>query len=109
MLATPTTLVSILRGTTTDTYGDEVDTDTLVYADLPASIMETMRTVFSQDAATPMIVRVVTGRVGGGTDIRVGDRLLDQATSQRYMADSFTRSSSPIHTPDVVLDLRYVS
>jgi len=53
MQAVATTTIAILRGTTTDAYGDEQDTDTPVHTGIPASLTEQSRRVTTRDDPTP--------------------------------------------------------
>lgn len=106
MLALPTTTVSVLRGTTTDDYGDELDTDTVVASGIPASVLEQSRTVFDQATSTPMVVHTITGRVTRGTDIRLGDRLRDENTGQVYMVQNVNPQDNPLIQIDVRLELK---
>lgn len=106
MNATATTTVSVLRGTTTDDYGDPVDSNTAVATGIPASIIEQRQTVTTADDPNPRVVRTYTGRVSAGTDIRTGDRIKDERTTYVYIVDQFSQVSSPVLTNDLRLDLR---
>jgi hypothetical protein len=65
MQAIATTRLDVLRGTTTDAYGDEQDTDTVVATGIPASLTEQSRRVTTKDDPTPRIIRYTTARVPG--------------------------------------------
>jgi hypothetical protein len=70
MQAIATTRLTVLRGTTTDAYGDEADTDTPhVHTGIPASLTEQARRVTTRDDPTPRIVRYAVARVTAGTDV----------------------------------------
>lgn len=108
----PTTKVDIYRGTTTSVDGDEVDvTGVATYLNIPASIIEQSRAVGRRDSDLPRIVREVTGGMPHGTDVRVGDRLRDQASGIFYVVDAARQPARPRSLPpaDIVLDLRRVS
>ncbi|WP_069769792.1 hypothetical protein [Streptomyces sp. LUP30] len=106
MQAIATTRVSIIRGTTTDAYGDEQDTDTPVCTGVPASLTEQSRRVTSRDDPTPRIVRYAVARVPAGTDVTDQDRLLDERTGATYIVDATSSMANPASVPDIRLDLR---
>jgi hypothetical protein len=106
MQAIATTRVEILRGTTTDTYGDEQDTDTAIASDIPAALTEQSRRVTTRDDPTPRIVRYAVARVPAGTDVTDQDRLRDQRTGAIYIVEATSSMANPAATPDIRLDLR---
>lgn len=109
MYAMATTTCSILRGSTTDGYGDEADANTPVYTNVPISIMETNSTVATPEDPTPRVIRQVTARIGSDVDVTDGDRVKDELTGTIYMIDNVIRRGSPVYTPDTRLDLRLVN
>jgi hypothetical protein len=106
MQAIATTRVSILRGTTTDAYGDEQDTDTTVHTGIPASLVEQSRRVTTRDDPTPRIVRYAVARVPANTDITDQDRVRDERTGAVYIVEATSSMANPAATPDIRLDLR---
>lgn len=106
MLALATTTISVLRGTATDAYGDEQDTDTVVYSGIPAAITEQSRRVTTRDDPTPRIVRYPVGRVTAGTDIQDQDRIRDDRTGAVYIVDAVSQMANPAVAADLRLDLR---
>ena len=106
MQAIATTRVSILRGTTTDAYGDEQDTDTPIAAGIPASLVEQNRRVSGRENPTPRIVRYAVARVPAGTDISENDRLLDERTGAKYIVDAVSSMANPAMQVDRRVDLR---
>ncbi|MER5715720.1 hypothetical protein [Streptomyces sp. NPDC002132] len=106
MQAIATTSVSILRGTTTDAYGDEQDTDTPIHTGVPASLVEQSRRVTTRDDPTPRIVRYAVARVPAGTDVTDQDRLLDERTGAIYIVDAVSAMTNPAIAVDRRLDLR---
>ena len=106
MQAIATTSVSILRGTTTDAYGDEKDTDTPVHTGIPASLIEQSRRVTTRDDPTPRIVRYAVARVPANTDITDQDRVRDERTGAVYIVEATSSMANPAVTPDIRLDLR---
>lgn len=109
MISRAGTTIAVLRGTETDEYGDERDTNTAVATGIPASILEQRRLTTVGDEQVPRAVVFYTGRVPYGTDIRDGDRIKDERTNTIYTIMDFTRTENPIIKPDVRLDLRRVS
>ncbi len=106
MQAIATTTLTVLRGTTTDGYGDEKDTDTPVATGVIASLTEQSRRVTTRDDPTPRIVRYAVARVPAGTDIRDQDRVRDERTGAVYIVDAPSSMANPAMTVDLRLDLR---
>jgi Mg-chelatase subunit ChlD len=106
MQAIATTLLTVLRGTTTDAYGDDQDTDTVVQTSIPASLTEQSRRVTTRDNPTPRIVRYAVARVAAGTDIRDQDRVRDERTGAVYIVDAPSSMANPAMAVDLRLDLR---
>ncbi|MEU3507675.1 hypothetical protein ABZ733_07065 [Streptomyces longwoodensis] len=106
MQAVATTSLAILRGTTTDAYGDEQDTDTPVRTGVPASLVEQSRRVTTRDDPTPRIVRYAVARVPAGTDITDQDRVRDERTGAVYIVDAVSGMDNPALQVDRRLDLR---
>jgi hypothetical protein len=105
----PTTTVSILRGTATNDAGDVIDADTAVYTGVLASVMERNRTTIDTQTQDPRVVRTTTMRVAAGTDILDTDRVRDEVTGKVYAVAGVSVLSSPVHTPDLRVDLKYVN
>jgi hypothetical protein len=106
VIARATTTLAVLRGVTTDDYGDEQDTDTVVATRIPASLAEQTRRVTTRDDPTPRIVRYAIGRVTAGTDIRDQDRVRDESTGAVYIVDAVSSMNSAAVAADLRLDLR---
>ena len=109
MQAIPTTTVSILRGTRKTPAGDEVDNLTPVYTGVPASIMERTRNTIDETAQDVRVLRFVVCRLPAGTDVTDTDIVLDETTGLRYAVSAVSKLSSPVHVPDLRVDLRYVN
>lgn len=105
-VALATTTIAILRGTTTDAFGDEVDTDTAVHTGIPASLVEQTRRVTTRDDPTPRIVRYAIARVGAGTDVTDQDRVRDERTGAVYIIEATSSMANAALTADLRLDLR---
>ncbi len=106
MQAIATTRISILRGTTTDGYGDEQDTDTPVATNIPAALTEQSRRVTTRDDPTPRIVRYAIARVPARTDVTDQDRIKDERTGAIYSVDAVSSMANPTAIADLRLDLR---
>lgn len=106
MLAVATTTLTVYRGTSTDAYGDEQDTSTVVHTGIPASLTEQSRRVTTRDDPTPRIVRYAVARVTAGTDITDQDRLLDERTGAVYIVEAVSSMANPAVAADLRLDLR---
>lgn len=115
MYAQPTTLISVLSGTTTDDLGDETDNTTVAASGIRASLLE-QRTVATTPADNrAQVVRYFTGRVSKadldrfGVHLNPGDRIQDERTAEIYVIDAVSRVASSTTTNDLRLDLRRVT
>ena len=106
MQAVATTTLAILRGTTTDGYGDEQDTNTPIATGIPASLIEQSRRVTTRDDPTPRIVRYAVARVPARTDVTDQDRVRDERTGAVYIVDAVSSMTNPAIQVDRRLDLR---
>lgn len=104
MIATPTTSVTVLRGTTTDAYGDLVDANTVVMTAVPASIIERSQKVHEPKTGEDRIIRIFKLRVPNGTGLRKGDRVRD-ATGTLYIIDNVYQQANPFWPQDQSADL----
>lgn len=106
MIARATTTLSVLRGTSTDAFGDEVDSNTAVATGIPASLTEQTRRVTTRDDPTPRVIRYSVARVTAGTDITDQDRVMDERTGSVYIVDAVSSMNSAAVAADLRLDLR---
>jgi hypothetical protein len=104
MIATPTTTVSVLRGQTTDSYGDVVDSDTVVASGIPASIIERTQRVHGPKDSEDRIIRIFKLRVPRGTGLLKDDRVKD-AAGQVYIVDNVYQQANPFWSQDQSADL----
>jgi hypothetical protein len=102
-------LISILRGTTTNRYGDEVDNGTVVASGIPALVTETNRTVYDRASQEARIIRVSRGAVQSDVDIRDNDQIKREDTNTVYMVQSVTQPDGAGVTTDLVLELKRVT
>lgn len=101
--------VSVLRGTKIDSFGDSISDDVVVVEGVTASIVEQNQTARTASDDAPRQVRYITGRVPAGIDVRPGDRLRDDATSETYLVDNVTQPKGLVRTNDLRLALRRVT
>lgn len=106
MQAIATTTISVLRGTTTDDFGDVADTDTVVARGVPAALTEQSRRVTTRDDPAPRVIRSAVARVAAGTDVNDQDRIKDERTGATYIVDATSRMANPALQVDIRLDLR---
>ncbi|MFB7111730.1 hypothetical protein [Streptomyces sp. NPDC056291] len=106
MRALANTTISVLRGTTLDEFGDEVDSDTVVASGIPCSLIERVRRAYTPESATPRVVRYSVGRVNADTDIREADRVKDERTDRIYIVQAVSQIGGPGMVDDLMLDLK---
>jgi hypothetical protein len=106
MIALPTTTASVLRGTATSAFGDDVDSDAVVQVGVPLAVMVASQASTRSADSRPQEVEFFRGRVPAGTDIRVNDKLRDERdVTQVYLVTGSHSSPNPIISMDVALDL----
>ena len=109
MLATATTTVSILRGTSTNSAGDVIDTGAPVYTGVIASLIERTRTGIDAAVQDIRVFRYIVCRLPAGTDVLDTDQILDETTSLVYNISAVSRLANPFITSDLRLDLQRVN
>lgn len=90
-----TTRAALLRGTTTDDLGDEVDTNAAPvhgFEDFPISIIEKDATEFDQASATWRSVQRLIGRAAADVPVDEGDRIKDLRDGRIYAVDNVRRT-----------------
>lgn len=103
-----TCLASIMRGTTENVYGDEVDDTTVVAAHIPMSIIEDTHRSYDRVTGTPRVIRTVGGFCPSNTDVTEDDRVLDETHGILYVVQAVTQQRSWSFLPDIELDLKQV-
>lgn len=101
-------LISVLRGTSTDTWGDQVDNGAIAASGIPARILVRSRTVFDESTQEPRVVQIVSGAVASTADVRDGDQIRDDTHSVTYTVQSVTQPNGVGLVPDLELDLQRV-
>lgn len=105
-----TTTVTVYRGVSTDSYGDEIDENNEVATGQVCSILEASPISATRKADQRLeTVRRYVGRFYGSADLRDGDRVYDERTGATYMVDVVTKPVNPIGHRMIRLDLRRVT
>lgn len=94
-----TTRGALLRGTTTDALGDEVDANgdpVDGFEDFPLSIVERDGSEFDQASGQWRTVRKLIGRVAANVPVDEGDRIKDLRDGAIYAVDGFRRTARGI-------------
>jgi hypothetical protein len=107
--AIATTRVSVLTGTSTDSWGDTVDGSTVSASGIPASLIERTRTVTTPEEPTPRVIRYAVARLPSATTVGPEDRIRDDITGQIYAVTAVTQPATVGHRPDLRLDLKRVT
>ena len=109
----PTTWVTVLRGISSDVFGDQIDAPSEAGGDaltrIPASLLERTRTITTPNSATPRVVRYATARLPAGTPVTEDDRLRDEQTGRIYAISAVTQPAAVGFTPHLRLDLTRVN
>lgn len=90
-----TTRAALLRGTTTDALGDEVDGATVVvgFENFPMSIIEREAREYDPDSNTWRTVRKLVGRTSARITPVPGDRIKDHRDGVIYSIGEITRTA----------------
>ncbi len=105
MIARANAVLDILRGTTTDTYGDTKQTATVVASGVVASLVEQSQNTSRRADNRRQTMRYYTARLWSTVDVQVEDRVRD-AAGVVYVVDDITWPASPFGTPSQRLRLR---
>lgn len=102
------TRLTIMRGTTANSYGDLSDVGTPIYTGVPAAVTEASKVVFDPATQQPRTIRTLKAVVAGWTDVLDSDTILDEATGNAYMIqDIQVQPTGPTGiAPDKLLTLR---
>jgi hypothetical protein len=104
------TQITVYRGTTFNSAGDQVDNNTIFMENVPAFVAETGRTVQDPSSPTPRTIREITAHVPQYVGIVNTDRIMDQSTNDVYIIMSVTRPPSLIGAPvPAVLSLKRIT
>jgi hypothetical protein len=102
--------VTVYRGTTYNSTGDQVDDNQIYMENVPALLAETGHTTQDPSSPTPRTIREIVAHIPQYVDVTDSDRLMDQSTGDTYMIISVTRPPSLIGIPvPAVLGLKRVT
>src|ERR1044072_1574839 len=108
MYSRATTKVSILRGESTDEWGDPVDNDTIVASGVLASILE-QKTWSSPEVSTqPHNYRYARLRIRKNIEVQVNDRIKDERNNQTWLVTTISPLQNPVVGQDLRIDLMFV-
>jgi hypothetical protein len=100
---------SILRGTSTDAYGDVTDTGTVIASGIIASIRESSRTVFDPSTQTPRVIRTIDCRLPSGIDVVNTDQVRDDTYGITYIVAGVTVPRQPGFAADLEVQLKRIT
>ncbi len=111
MYALASTTASIVRGTTTDQWGDEIDDPNAaaVATNVPVCIEVTNTNAYDPTTQQIRTIRTISGAIQSDTDITESDRLRDDATGVIYIVEQVTQRMGPGFVGDLELVLKQVS
>lgn len=110
MMGMATGRYTFLRGVETENeYGDPVSDDAVAHSHVLGAIVEQTRRDYNPDSGRVATHVVYTGRFTHGTDLRDGDRIVDETTGKVYLVNSVGTGTSLIGKADVVADLSATS
>lgn len=108
MYSRATTTVSILRGQSTDEWGDAVDNDTIVASGVLASILE-QKTWSSPEVSTqPHNYRYARLRIRSNIEVQTNDRIRDERHNQTWLVTNISPLQNPVVGQDKRIDLMFV-
>jgi hypothetical protein len=111
MYALASNIVSILRGTTTNDYGDVVDDPDnaeVVASGVTAQIVVTNVRAYDPSSQQIRVIQTITGAVQSDVDVVESDQIQDDHTGQIYQVESVTQPGGPGYVGDQELVLRRV-
>lgn len=109
MMELANTTLSVMRGTTTNGYGDVTNVGLPLYQGIPAAVVESGKTVFDNATQRPSTIRTTKCVVPDWADILTTDTLQDETTGSYYMVEDVMTQPSLGPPPDKILTLRWRS
>lgn len=109
MYAIASCTASILRGTTTNEFGDTVDTDTVIQSGIPFYISDIADRVWDPSTQTPRVIRSIDGQCQSDVDLRIGDRVRDDTNGITYIVNDVTQPYGAGWTSDLDVDLKRIT
>lgn len=108
MYSRATTKVSILRGESTDEWGDPVDNDTVVASGVLASILEQKIWSSPEVSTQPHNYRYARLRIRKNIEVQVNDRIKDERNNQTWLVTNISPLQNPVVGQDLRIDLMFV-
>lgn len=107
---TANTSVTIYRGTTSNQFGDQVDSNVPYITGLPATLIETGKNTQDPSTPTPRTIRAIYCNVPEWAGVLNTDRIMDERTGDVFIVISVTKPPTIIGAPvDTVLQLKRIS
>ena len=98
-----------MRGDAVDRYDDEIDIDTIVATDVPASILEKPVTGARPSSGRKDTPRGYFLRVWRSVDVQQSDRIRDQVTDRTFVVLTDAPTTNPVGLGSTRLDLQRVT
>lgn len=111
MYALASNIVTIVRGTTTNTWGDEIDDPTnarIVARGIRAQIMVEAVRAYDPTSQTIRSIQQIKGAVASDTDLLESDQLIDEQNGTTWMVEQAYQRGGPGFVGDIELVLRRV-
>jgi len=105
MMGLSTGRYSVLRGSSVNEYGDEIDGSDVASSGILGSVIERTKQVYNPDDGRVATIRYLTGRFNHNADIQDGDRIKDEKTGEIYLVASISRPTNAVMKSDIVADL----
>ena len=103
-----TTRISILRGESTDEWGDPVDNDTVAASGIQAAITEVNQDSSNEVTGIPRTVRRAILRVGSEVDLRTNYRIYDEWNDETWTINFISRVQNPVCAMDTKAEIQRV-
>jgi hypothetical protein len=103
-------LVTVLRGTAVNAWGDTIDDSQILYEHVPAILAETGRTIQDPSSPTPRTIRELICKLPAWTGVLNTDRITDEASGDVFIILGVTSPPTLTGAPaDLYLQLKRVS
>jgi capsular polysaccharide biosynthesis protein len=94
MMELQNTTLSVLRGTTTNGYGDKTNVGNPLYTGIPAAVVEKSKQSFDRDTQRLQTIRTSMCVVPDWADILDTDTLMDESTGNFFMIEDIQTQPS---------------
>jgi lysophospholipase L1-like esterase len=109
MFAIASETFSVLRGSSTNAWGDETDASTVVLTGVPIALQPAGRGRTSRADGNLREVDTFAGRAPYGTDLRLDDRIKGETSGNVYVLAVVAQPLDPIAQGDLRLECRRVA